>query len=55
MRVKAVISFCGKVNMGAGEIRDITDPSLLNDLLHAHYVEAAEEQKKEQKTSKKRK
>lgn len=55
MKVKALVSFCGNVSMYEGEVRDISDPSLLQDLLRVHYVKTVEEQKKEQKTTRKKK
>lgn len=39
MLVKAIESFAGAVSMHAGEVREITDKALLDDLLHAGYVE----------------
>lgn len=45
MLVKALVSFCGKVNMMMGEIRDISDSSIVKDLLRAKYVEEVSEDK----------
>lgn len=39
MKVKALKSFGGKISMYAGEVRDIKDEFILNDLLRAGYVE----------------
>lgn len=39
MLVKAVVSFSGKVSMTAGEVREIKDQFILNDLMRAGYIE----------------
>lgn len=39
MLVKALTSFAGKVSMYEGEVRDIADKAILDDLIHAKYVE----------------
>lgn len=39
MLVKAKISFCGKVSMGKGEVRNIEYKDILDDLLKCGYVE----------------
>lgn len=39
MLVRAVRSFAGKVSMYAGEVREIADKEVLNDLLRAGHVE----------------
>lgn len=38
MKVKAVVSFTGKINMAMDEIKDIEDESIAKDLLNAGYV-----------------
>lgn len=43
--VKAKVSFVGVVTMGAGEVRNIEDKLVLDDLLAAGYVELVEKQK----------
>lgn len=43
--VKAKTSFAGVVTMGAGEVRNIEDKTVLDDLLAAGYVELVEKQK----------
>lgn len=43
MKVKALKSFSGAVNMSRGQVRDIQDEYVLKDLLKAGYVEALEE------------
>lgn len=35
---RAVKSFCGKVSMGVGEVREIPDSSIADDLVKAGYV-----------------
>lgn len=40
MKVKALTSFAGiKISMYEGEVREVTDKALLQDLLHAGYIE----------------
>ena len=39
MKVKANVSFSGRISMAKGEKREITDEGLLKDLLTAGYVE----------------
>lgn len=39
MLVKATESFAGAISMYAGEVREITDKALLDDLLRAGYIE----------------
>ena len=36
---KALKSFCGKVSMRRGEIKAISDPIIVKDLLRAGYIE----------------
>lgn len=38
MKVKAVISFSGILSMAAGEVRDLPNGDMLQDLLRAGYV-----------------
>lgn len=45
MKVKALLSFSGKISMGTGEIRDIENGEVLKDLLAARYVEEVKPQK----------
>lgn len=45
---KALISFSGVVNMAQGEIRDIPDSSVVEDLLRAGYIEAVDAEVKEE-------
>lgn len=39
MKVKALINFSGLVTMQNGEVRDIKDKEIYNDLIKAGYVE----------------
>ena len=39
MMFKALISFTGLISMGEGDVREISDVSLANDLLKAGYIE----------------
>lgn len=36
---KALVSFSGQIAMAAGEVREIADPSVAEDLLRAGYIE----------------
>ena len=47
MKVKALISFCGKLSMGKGEVIDCRDEALVNELVSAGYIERVEEPKAE--------
>lgn len=40
MKVRARVSFSGLVSMAAGEVKEITDKAILDDLIGADYVEA---------------
>ena len=46
---KALKSFCGKVSMKKGEVKDINDEDIANDLLNAGYIEKIKEEIKEVK------
>ena len=39
MLVKAIESFAGKISMCAGEVREIADHAIAEDLLNAGYIE----------------
>jgi len=45
MKVKAIKSFCGIVSMNEGEVRDISDLSLVQDLIGAGLVKKEVEKK----------
>lgn len=47
MKVKALISFCGKLSMGKGEVIDCRDEALVNELVSAGYIERVEVPKAE--------
>ena len=38
MQYKALVSFSGKLSMAMGEVREISDQSLVDDLLKAGYI-----------------
>lgn len=44
---KALVSFAGKVSMYKGEVKEITDKAVVEDLLNAKYIEKVETQPKE--------
>lgn len=46
MQYRAIVSFSGKISMAMGQVREISDESLVKDLLRAGYIiplEAKEE------------
>lgn len=45
MMYKALISFTGIVSMAKGEVREISDLAIANDLLKVKYVEEVKEKK----------
>lgn len=47
MKYKAIISFTGLVSMAEGEVREIPDTTIANDLLKAGYIEEVKKKKKE--------
>ena len=47
MKVKALLSFCGKLSMGKGEVIDCGDEALVKELVSAGYIERVEELKAE--------
>lgn len=47
MKVKALISFCGKLSMGKGEVIDCRDEALVKELVSAGYIERVDEPKAE--------
>jgi hypothetical protein len=51
---KALKSFSGVVSMAEGEIKDISDPIVVNDLVKAGYIEEVKpaESKAKKKTAK---
>lgn len=57
MKIKALRSFAGTVSMYEGEVREVGDKYIVDDLLRAGYAEPAAEavviSKKENTTSKK--
>lgn len=45
MVYRALVSFSGKITMAMGESREITDKSIVKDLLRAGYIEELKETK----------
>lgn len=43
---KALISFSGIVSMTVGEVKEITDKAVIEDLLNAGYIEEVQPAKK---------
>ena len=52
MKYRAVISFTGKVSMMMGEVREISDQSIVKDLLNAKYIEPIETKPRKKKGGK---
>ena len=52
MMYKAIVSFSGIVSMAEGDIAEIADKAVSEDLLNAGYIEAVEETKNESKRAK---
>ena len=46
---RALINFSGSISMVEGEVRDITDPATIKDLVRAGYIEEIKEEKKKKK------
>lgn len=42
MKYKALTTFSGAVSMVAGEVRELTDKAVIDDLLHAGYIAQVE-------------
>lgn len=51
MLVKALISFCGIESMASGEIKEITDKYVIDDLVKAGYIEKMNPEKHAKKKS----
>lgn len=45
MLYKATVSFCGVESMTKDEVRELTDPVIVNDLLNAGHIIEYEEEK----------
>lgn len=55
---RALISFTGLISMAEGEVKDITDKAIVEDLLKANYIEEvtpAEKPKKKSTAKRKKK
>lgn len=48
MQYRALVSFSGLISMSMGEVREIKDESIVNDLLKAGYIEELKEIKKDE-------
>lgn len=55
MKYKALVSFSGKVSMAMDEVREISDSSVVEDLLKAGYIMELKADKKETKPKRKKK
>jgi hypothetical protein len=55
MLYKALVSFSGAVSMTMGEVKEITDKAIVEDLLKAGYIEEVKTEKKPVKTAKAKK
>ena len=51
MKYKAIVGFSGLVSMKKGEVKEIKDKYIVEDLLKAGYIEATEKPKTTKKTS----
>lgn len=50
MRYKALVSFSGQISMAMGEVREISDQSIVDDLLKARYIISIEPKEEKAKT-----
>jgi len=48
----ALVSFCGAVSMAEGEVRDIPDLALVNDLTQAGYIKEVKKAVKKEEPEK---
>lgn len=51
---RAIVSFSGLISMSKGEVREISDLAIAQDLLKAGYIEEVKEEVKKTKPRKKR-
>ena len=57
MKYRALVSFTGSVSMAGGEVREISDLAIANDLLKVKYIEevkASETSEKKAKSPKRK-
>lgn len=54
MQYKALVSFTGLVSMAVGDVREISDVSIANDLLKVGYIEEVKEKTKSPKRKEKK-
>lgn len=38
MQYKALVSFSGTISMSSGEVREISNPAIIDDLIKADYI-----------------
>lgn len=38
MKYRALVGFSGIVSMAKGEVKELTNPAIINDLLSANYI-----------------
>lgn len=50
MMYKALVSFTGIISMAEGDVREISDTSLANDLLKSKYIEEIKKKETVKKT-----
>lgn len=55
MKHRALVSFSGAISMTKGEVREISNPTVVEDLLKAGYIEPAEGEKPKKTTTTKNK
>ena len=51
MQYRALVGFSGLISMRKGEVKEIKDKYIVDDLLKAGYIEATEKPKTNKKTS----
>ena len=51
---RALTSFSGIISMAVGEIREISDPSIVKDLINAGYIMKLEPEEPKPKTRRKK-
>ena len=52
MKYKAVVGFSGTISAAKGDVLEIADKAISEDLLEAGYIESIEEHKNESKRTK---
>ena len=54
MKYRALVGFSGLVTMRKNEVRELTDESIITDLLRAKYIELAQGSNEPKPTTKKK-